>query len=177
MEQITELLPGCFLLKPKKLEDPRGCFVKTYHAGLFKELGVKLDIREEFYSISHKSVIRGMHFQLPPNAHEKLVYCTRGAVLDVLLDLRHGKGYGRVASAPLTGENCHLIYIPRGIAHGFVALQDESLMLYKTSTVHAPESDSGIHWDSFGFDWGVNQPMVSDRDAIHPPIEKFLSPF
>ena len=177
MELIKELLPGCFLLKPKKLEDQRGCFVKTYHKSLSTELGVNLEICEEFYSISHKNVVRGMHFQLPPYAHEKLVYCTRGAFLDVVLDLRRGDGYGRVASAPLSGENCHLIYIPKGIAHGFVALLDESLMLYKTSTVHAPESDSGIRWDSFGFDWGVSQPIVSDRDAMHPPLKKFSSPF
>lgn len=177
MEVLKELLPGCFLLQPKKFEDQRGCFVKTYHEGLCAALGVNLEIREEFYSISHKNVVRGMHFQLPPHAHVKLVYCTRGAVRDVLLDLRQGDGYGRVASADLSGENGHLIFIPKGIAHGFVALMDESLMLYKTSTVHAPESDCGIRWDSFEFNWGLDQPIISARDQKHVAFGDFVSPF
>lgn len=177
MELIKELLPGCFLLQPKKFEDQRGCFVKTYHEGLCAALGVNLEIREEFYSISHRNVVRGMHFQLPPHAHEKLVYCTRGAVRDVLLDLRQGDSYGRVASAELSGENGHIIFIPKGIAHGFVALMDESLMLYKTSTVHAPESDCGIRWDSFEFNWGLDQPIISARDQQHVAFGDFVSPF
>ena len=177
MELVKELLPGCFLLQPKRFEDQRGCFVKTYHEGLCAALGVNLEIREEFYSISQKNVLRGMHFQLPPHAHDKLVYCTRGAVRDVLLDLRAGAGYGRVASAQLSGENGQLIFIPKGIAHGFVALTDESLTLYKTSTVHAPESDCGIRWDSFGFDWGGGQPIISARDEQHVAFSDFASPF
>lgn len=178
MKLIKELLPGCFLLQPNRFEDQRGCFVKTYHQGLLAALGVNLEIREEFFSISHKNVLRGMHFQLPPHAHDKLVYCTRGAVRDVLLDLRGGEGYGRVASAELTGANGQLIFIPKGIAHGFVALTDETLMLYKTSTVHAPSHDAGIRWDSFGFDWGFgDHPIVSVRDNEHPSFPEFSSPF
>ena len=177
MEILKELLPGCFLLQPNRFEDQRGSFVKTYHEGLFQALGVDLDIREEFYSVSHKNVIRGMHFQLPPHEHDKLVYCTRGAVTDVLLDLRKGPGYGKVASAELSGENAHLVFIPKGIAHGFAALTDEALMLYKTSTVHAPESDCGIRWDSFGFEWGVAHPVISARDQQHPPLSEFITPF
>jgi dTDP-4-dehydrorhamnose 3,5-epimerase len=177
MELIQELLPGCFLLKPKKLEDQRGCFVKTYHKSLSTELGVNLEICEEFYSISHKNVLRGMHFQLPPHAHAKLVYCPQGAVCDVLLDLRAGLGYGRVASAQLSGKNGHVIYIAKGIAHGFLALTDESLMIYKTSTVHNPAFDGGIRWDSFNFDWGVSEPCLSERDQKHPSLSSFSTPF
>ena len=177
MEILKMLLPGCFLLQPKKIEDKRGCFVKTYHDELYAALGVNLDIREEFYSISHKNVVRGMHYQLPPHAHDKLVYCTMGAVLDVLLDLRKGAGYGRVASAQLTGENGKIIYIPKGVAHGFLAVTDQSLMLYKTSSVYAAESDSGIRWDTFGFDWGVDQPTISARDEKHAEFGNFVSPF
>jgi dTDP-4-dehydrorhamnose 3,5-epimerase/CDP-3, 6-dideoxy-D-glycero-D-glycero-4-hexulose-5-epimerase len=174
---LKELLPGCLLLKPMKFQDHRGCFVKTYHEEFFSTFGVSLQVREEFYSISHKNVLRGMHFQLPPNEHEKMVYCTRGAVKDVLLDLRQGDGYGRVATAELTGENSHLLFIPKGIAHGFVALTDESLMLYKTSSVHVPESDCGIRWDSFEFDWCVGHPIISERDLQHIAFGDFDSPF
>lgn len=177
MEILNELLSGCFLLHPKRFEDQRGSFVKTYHEGLCQALGVNLDVREEFYSVSHKNVLRGMHFQLPPHAHDKLVYCTHGVVLDVLLDLRKGPDYGKVASAELSGENAHLVFIPKGVAHGFVALADKALMLYKTSTVHAPESDCGIRWDSFDFNWGVVEPIMSVRDQQHSVLADFVSPF
>ena len=177
MEILKELLPGCFLLQPKRFEDSRGSFVKTYHEGLCKTLGVNLEIREEFYSVSRKNVIRGMHFQLPPHEHDKLVNCTRGVVCDVLLDLRKGPGYGGVASVELSGEDSRLVFMPKGIAHGFSALTDEALMLYKTSTVHAPESDCGIRWDSFGFDWGMPMPIISTRDQQHNLFANFESPF
>lgn len=177
MEIVAELLPGCFLLQPKCFEDHRGVFVKTYHEDLCAALGVNLDICEEFYSISHKNVVRGMHFQLPPHDHNKLVYCTHGAVRDVLLDLRRGDSYGRGASAEISGSNNQIIFIPKGVAHGFVALEDDTLMLYKTSTVHAPESDCGIRWDSFGFDWGVADPIISVRDQQHAAFADFVSPF
>ena len=126
MKILKELLPGCFLLQPKRVEDQRGYFVKTYHEGINQALCTNLIIREEFYSVSHKGVIRGMHFQLQPHEHDKLVYCTRGTVRDVLLDLRKGLGYGRVASVELSGESSNLIFIPKGIAHGFAALTDEA---------------------------------------------------
>ena len=177
MKLIEELLPGCFLLQPNRVEDQRGCFVKTFHEGMFAALGLNLEIREEFFSISHKNVLRGMHFQLPPHAHDKLVYCTRGAVRDVLLDLREGEGYGRAAYAELSGENGQLVFIPKGIAHGFIALTDETLMLYKTNTVHTPESDFGIRWDSFGFDGWMVEPIISARDQQHMVFADFESPF
>lgn len=172
-----ELLPGCLLIKPTRFEDFRGSFVKTYHQGLYQALGVNLDIREEFYSVSHKGVIRGMHFQLPPHEHDKLVCCTRGVVKDVLLDLRKGLSYGKVVSTELSGENGHIVFIPKGIAHGFLALTDEALMLYKASTVHAPEADCGIRWNSFGFDWGMAETIISDRDQKHSLFADFISPF
>ena len=177
MEIVKELLSGCFLLQPVRIEDLRGSFVKTYHEGICAGLGIKLEIREEFYSVSHKGVLRGMHFQLPPHAHDKLVYCPHGTVLDVLIDIRTGKDYGRVASAQLSGENGHIIFIPKGIAHGFMALTDAALMLYKTSTVHAPESDHGVRWDSFGFNWDIAQPILSKRDQQHISLDDFVSPF
>jgi dTDP-4-dehydrorhamnose 3,5-epimerase/CDP-3, 6-dideoxy-D-glycero-D-glycero-4-hexulose-5-epimerase len=136
-----------------------------------------MDMREELYSSSHRNVLRGMHFQLPPHAHDKLVYCTHGAVLDVLLDLRRGAGYGRFAAIELSAQNAHMLFIPKGIAHGFVALCDHSIMQYKTSTVHVPASDCGIRWDSFGYDWGLDQPVVSVRDSQHPLLVNFHSPF
>ncbi len=177
MEILKELLTGCYLLRPQRLDDLRGHFVKTYHAGMFADLGIRFEIREEFYTVSHRNVIRGMHFQAPPHAHDKLIYCTSGTVLDVLLDLRPGAHFGKFAATPLSGENGYLVFIPKGVAHGFATQTDEAQMLYKTSTVHAPQADCGIRWDSFGFDWGVAAPILSARDRQHPVWADFASPF
>lgn len=183
MQFAQELLPGTWLVKLPRFDDVRGSFVKTFSrraldATLVDQLGLEsFDFREEFYSTSAKNVIRGMHFQLPPHDHVKLVYCAQGAVLDVLLDLRQGACYGNVASVTLNASEPALLYIPRGIAHGFRSLTDDSLMIYKTSTEHAPTHDGGIRWDSFGFDWSCNTPTLSVRDVAHPALAEFISPF
>jgi len=177
MEILKELLPGCFLLRPKVFEDSRGLFVKTFDENKFKELNLDFKMREEFYSISNLNVIRGMHFQTPPYDHEKLVYCTQGSALDVLLDLRVGGGYGESASTILSSENKSIVFIPKGVAHGFISKSDSTLMMYKTTMPHNPESDCGIHWASFGFNWGVDCPQTSIRDSYHPYFSDFNSPF
>ena len=177
MEFKRELLPGVAHVTLRRLGDARGSFVKTYSRNAFDANGEDLDFREEFYSFSHKDVIRGMHVQLPPHDHMKVVYCALGAVLDVLVDLRRGPGQGRVASVVLSGDQPSLLVIPRGVAHGFKSLRDESLMIYKTSTEHAPTHDVGIRWDSFGFDWDCSAPLLSGRDAEHPALSDFVSPF
>jgi len=177
MQFSRELLPGATLVALKRFEDARGSFVKTFARSAFEAAGVDFDFREEFYSFSRRDVVRGMHFQLPPHDHVKLVYCAAGSVLDVLVDLRRGAGLGRVASVVLSADEPSLLVIPKGVAHGFRALRDDSLMVYKTSTEHAPSHDAGIRWDSFGFEWGVTAPVVSQRDAGHPSLADFDSPF
>jgi dTDP-4-dehydrorhamnose 3,5-epimerase len=178
MNILNEPLPGVFLLQPTIFSDERGHFIKSYHQEIFMELGISFEAREEFFSISRKGVIRGMHFQLPPEDHGKLVYCIAGSVLDVLLDLRSSQGnYGAVGSALLSAENRLALYIPPGIAHGFASLEENSTMIYKTSSVHSPAHDAGIHWNSFGFDWGISQPIVSKRDREHPSFADFVTSF
>lgn len=183
MRFSDEILPCTFLVKLNRFQDARGGFVKTYAKSVFDNALVPLlgegrfDFREEFYSTSAKNVLRGMHFQLPPHDHVKLVYCAHGAVLDVLLDLRRGPGYGKTASVRLDADEPSLLVIPKGIAHGFLSLTDGSLMVYKTSTEHAPTHDAGIHYGSFGFNWGSEQPTMSARDAGHPALSDFDSPF
>lgn len=177
MEFTRELLPGVRLVSLRKFSDQRGSFVKTFAKSVFDGNGEVFDFREEFYSFSYKDVVRGMHFQLPPHDHVKLVYCAAGAVLDVLVDLRRGPGQGRVASVVLNGDDPAILVIPSGIAHGFKSLQHNSLMVYKTSTEHAPSHDAGLRWDSIGFDWSINSPIVSARDAMHPTLAQFESPF
>ncbi|QBJ78423.1 dTDP-4-dehydrorhamnose 3,5-epimerase family protein [Aquitalea sp. USM4] len=175
MKIIEELLPGCLLMEPQIFTDHRGEFVKTFHDDTMHSLGVDFNLHEEFYSVSHKNVLRGMHFQSEPHAHAKIVYCLTGAVMDVLLDLRSGQYFGKTRSATLSGSNKRILYIPPGIAHGFLSLQDHSLMMYKTDVHHVPAADCGIRWDSFGFDWGISQPLLSERDMAHPTLSQFAS--
>ena len=178
MELIPTALEGCYQVWPFFAEDVRGTFVKTFHAERFTALGLPTEWREEYYSSSRKGVIRGMHFQTPPHDHEKLVYCMQGRVLDVVVDLRKGSPtYGRHLAVELDASRGHGLMIPKGMAHGFLALTEEVLMAYKVTTVYAPASDAGIRWDSFGLDWGIDQPIVSARDLAHPAFGDFDSPF
>lgn len=176
---ITELdIPGCFLIESKKFEDNRGSFLKTYHRDIYQQIGIYFEFAEEFYSISHKNVLRGMHFQVPPADHAKVVYCPCGAVNDVFLDIRKkSKTYGQFMSIELTADNGRILFLPNGIAHGFLSMADNSLMVYKTSSVHSPLLDSGIRWDSFGFDWKTKKPIISARDSNFVDFSQFDSPF
>ena len=177
MQFSEEILPGAWRVRLERLADARGEFVKTYSHNLFLSAGVDFQFREEFYSVSQKDVIRGMHFQTPPHDHDKIVYCAAGAVEDVLLDLRKGADYGKHISLTLSADRPELIVVPRGIAHGFRSLKDGSLMVYKTSTEHAPKHDMGIRWDSFGFEWRCESPILSARDLRHQAFADFTSPF
>lgn len=176
--ELPPPLSGARLLQTRRLQDKRGDFIKTYHAGFFAELGLPFSVAEEYYSVSRRNVIRGMHFQVPPAEHWKLVYCVRGRVLDVVLDLRRGSPhYGRAGSCELSAANACLLVIPPGVAHGFAAREDESVLVYKTTSVHSPAHDAGVRWDSFGFNWEISAPIVSDRDAAFPAFADFSSPF
>ena len=173
-------LAGLVVLEPRVFTDLRGTFVKTFHATAFRELGLDFVPREEYFSTSHKNVVRGMHFQVPPADHAKLVYCVTGAVLDVVLDLRRNSPTcGGTFAGELSETNRRSLFIPTGFAHGFLALTDHALMVYKTSTVHDPACDRGIHWQSFGFAWplGGAAPILSPRDEALPPLAEFKSPF
>lgn len=172
-----EILPGAWLVMLNPISDNRGSFVKTFAAGLYKEMGLATEINEEYYSVSHKNVIRGMHFQVPPHDHAKLVYCPVGEVEDVLLDIRHGPNYGKYATVNLSSAKPALLWIPPGIAHGFKSKADHTIIVYKTSTEYQPSADRGIRWDSFGYDWGNENHIISDRDHMHPVLSEFVSPF
>jgi len=180
MELLAEPLPGIKILRPPTFEDARGGFVKTFHDGQLAAHDIAMTVREEFFSTSGVGVLRGMHFQLPPHAHQKLVYCITGRVLDVVLDLRKGSAtFGQSVGFELTEANRYIAYIPVGFAHGFLSLEPSTRMIYKTDAVHAPEYDWGIRFDSFGFAWpdcGV-QPVISPRDRAHPSMGDFDSPF
>lgn len=177
-KSLPVALPGVRVLEPRCFSDPRGAFIKTYHEQAWQNAGISFAMKEEYYSISHQGVLRGMHFQFPPEEHIKMVYCASGCVLDVILDLRRNSpAFGRYAALELSAENRQILIIPAGIAHGFLSREPHSIMVYKTSTVHSPAHDAGIRWDSFGFDWGLDHPVLSERDAAFPALADFSSPF
>jgi dTDP-4-dehydrorhamnose 3,5-epimerase len=178
MRVTLQPLPGVLVLDPPHSTDARGQFTKTYSAEAFEKLGLAFAPQECFQSTSHRGVLRGMHFQTPPHDHGKLVYCVHGRVLDVVLDLRRSEPtFGASAGVTLSAENRQVIFIPPGFAHGFLAEEDETQLVYLTSTGHVPASDAGVRWNSFGFNWGISVPLISARDAGFASFEAYPSPF
>lgn len=177
-EKFSTPLEGCFELQPIVRGDNRGSFVKTFHADTFAELKLVTDFKEEYFSTSTKNVVRGMHFQIPPADHVKLVCCIEGAVKDVVVDLRKNSAtFGKHCAFYLNGERMNMLYIPKGFAHGFLTLSERATMFYKLTTVYSPENDKGILWNSCGIDWQCDAPILSDRDKTHPTLAEFDSPF
>ena len=171
-------LEGYLELRPKVMGDARGSFMKTFHAPVFEERGLAADFKEQFVTVSVRNVLRGLHFQVPPFAHSKLVYCVTGDVLDVAVDLRRGQPtYGQHRHLRLSAAEGNAAYLQEGLAHGFLVLSDSAVMVYNVTSVHSPEHDLGLRWNSCGIDWPVAEPIVSPRDRALPPREAFRSPF
>lgn len=165
-------LPGVKLIHLNNFEDQRGNFVKIFNSVFFEENGLDTDFKESYYSLSKKNVIRGMHFQIPPAAHTKLVHLVHGSILDVILDIRKdSQTYGKYFSIVLNTNKPILIYIPIGFAHGFLSLEDNSLVSYFQTTCYDSSSDKGINYASFGMEWETDHPILSERDLILPPLK------
>ncbi|MPN01148.1 dTDP-4-dehydrorhamnose 3,5-epimerase [bioreactor metagenome] len=174
----TNKFPGCYELFPNIRIDSRGTFVKTFHQATFDELHLEIDFAEEYFSVSHKGVLRGMHFQTPPYDHTKLVYCVDGEVLDVLVDLRLGSPtYGEFEVFNLNSIACNMLYIPPGLAHGFYVMSNRAIMMYKVTTLYNPEHDCGILWNSIAIPWPSDRPLISERDNNFQAFDEFRSPF
>ena len=174
---LTELgLAGCYATHLPSFSDPRGGFQKLFHQEAFSRALPGFLPREAYVTSSAKGVLRGMHFQRPPHDHAKVVICLGGAALDVLVDLRAGEGYCKTTSAELTPDGMNCVLIPAGIAHGFYARTDGTQLLYLVETVHAPDADAGVMWNSIGFDWPTADPILSERDKRHPELAAFVPP-
>jgi dTDP-4-dehydrorhamnose 3,5-epimerase len=175
---VPSRLPGCYVVQFPVMRDHRGHFVKTIQRSAFEEQGLEADFRECFYSTSNKNVLRGMHFQLPPSDHAKLVYCTAGSIYDVALDLRIGSPmYGKYEVYELSYLASNAVYLPRGIAHGFFVREGPATMVYHVTSEHDRSRDVGIRWNSFGAAWPVDDPVVSARDNDFVSFAEFDSPF
>lgn len=178
MKIIKTPFEGLFVLETVHFEDERGCFQKLFNWDFFSEQGLNVNFKEFYYSVSQKNVIRGMHFQLPPFEHSKLVYVSQGKILDVVLDIRSSsKTYGKAFSIELNAKEGKYLYIPVGFAHGFLSLEDGSITNYAQTSCYNKDCDSGIYYNSFGFDWQSESPICSGRDKTFIEFKEFKSPF
>jgi dTDP-4-dehydrorhamnose 3,5-epimerase len=170
------------LITPRRFGDQRGFFAETYSRQKYNELGIDVDFVQDNHSLSRDAgTLRGLHFQAPPHVQGKLVRCGRGAFFDVVVDIRKGSPtYGQWAAYGLSAQNGHQLYVPIGFAHGFMTLEPDSEIVYKCSDYYAPETEGTLRWNDpdIGIEWPLNDdPVLSERDALAPLLDKFESPF
>lgn len=174
---ISEVL----VLTPRRFGDDRGFFCESWNKGRLAEAGITLDFVQDNHSFSAApGTIRGLHFQSPPHAQDKLVRCGRGALLDVAVDIRRGSPtYGHWVTEELSFENGKQLLVPAGFLHGFLTLVPDTEIIYKCTDYYAPDCDGAVRWDSCGIDWGFDgtSPVLSEKDAIAPLFADFETPF
>jgi dTDP-4-dehydrorhamnose 3,5-epimerase len=176
-------LEGVVLLWPKKFADSRGFFLESYNARTFTEAGITCDFVQDNHSLStRKGTIRGLHFQVPPEAQAKLIRVLRGSIFDVAVDLRQGSStYGRWCAKTLTAEGAEQLFVPRGFAHGFCTLEPDTEVAYKVDSFYSASCDAGLRWDDpdLSIAWPVpsHGVIVSEKDAKLPLFKTFKSPF
>lgn len=174
MQRIETAIPGVCVIQPKVHRDARGFFLESYHRAKFVELGISDDFVQDNHSRSQKGVLRGLHYQLErPQA--KLCRVIEGEVLDVAVDIRVGSPhFTKWVSVKLSANEHNEIYIPRGFAHGFVALSESVQFLYKCSDFYHPSDERGIAWNDpeINIDWGVLNPLLSEKDRQFLPLAK-----
>lgn len=174
--KITEgKIPGTFIFEPKVFHDERGWFMESWTDQIFKDIGLNINFVQDNHSYSKdKGILRGMHFQCEPKPQAKLVRCCRGAILDVIVDIRKGSPtYGEWFSVELSSENKLQLFVPRGFAHGYLILQDHTEVLYKLDGLYSGELDSGFMWNdpAVGIDWGIDAPILSEKDQNMKSLE------
>ena len=165
-----EGLSGPCLLEPDVFGDQRGYFKETFRASLLQELGVEAFVQDN-ESRSAKGVLRGLHYQLEPHAQAKLIRCPRGAIFDVVVDIRQGSPtYGQWAGFELSEENHRMFFVPEGFAHGFVGLRDDTVVQYKQTKYYAPQVERAVNWSDpeLGISWPVDEPIISEKDRLAP---------
>lgn len=180
MDVIKIFMDGPLVLQPKVFYDERGYFYESYNADAFKNAGIPDVFVQDNQSLSQQGALRGLHFQAPPFAQGKLVRVIKGAVYDVIVDIRkNSPTYGKHYGIELTEENFTMFWVPPGFAHGFVTLKDNTIFTYKCTNVYNKASEGGLLWSdpALGIDWNIETPIVSDKDKVLPNFENLVSPF
>lgn len=180
MELINTGIIDLWVIKPKVFADARGYFFESYNKELFASNGLNLNFVQDNQSLSHKGVLRGLHFQNPPYAQGKLVRVITGAVYDVAVDIRkNSPTYGKYFGAELSEENKPMMYIPEGFAHGFLTLRDNTIFSYKCTNVYNKASEDCIKWDdkNIGINWNAQNPLLSEKDLNGKDFASYQSLF
>lgn len=180
MKVIETKLKGILVIEPKVFKDERGYFYESYNQKMFYEIGIKDEFVQDNQSLSQKNVVRGLHFQHPPYAQAKLVRVIKGAVLDVVVDIRkNSPTYGQSFEIELTEDNFLMVYIPVGFAHGFATLTDDAIFSYKCSNFYNKAYEDTILWNDpdLNINWKIENPILSEKDKHGKRIKDFLSPF
>ena len=170
-------IPAVKILTPKKHGDARGFFSETYSKAAFEAAGLHLAFVQDNHAFSAApGTLRGLHFQLPPAAQDKLLRVTRGAILDVAVDIRRSSPtFGKHVAVELSAENWRQLLVPIGFAHGYVTLEPDTEVLYKTTALYSPTHDRGVAWDDpdIGIDWPLTAggPLLSDKDRRLPRLK------
>ncbi|OED45840.1 dTDP-4-dehydrorhamnose 3,5-epimerase [Leisingera sp. S232] len=179
--QIEETgLPGLKVLTPARFGDARGFFSESWNRRRMQEAGIDLEFVQDNHSLSRETgTLRGLHFQAPPHAQDKLVRCGQGVLFDVAVDIRKGSpAYGKWFGIELSAENGRQLLVPKGFLHGFVTRVPDTEVIYKCTDYYAPDCDGAVAWDSCAIDWGFDgAPMLSEKDAAAPALADFDSPF
>ena len=179
--EITRLeIEGLLIIKPKVFADERGHFFESWNQNLYNEIGIDLDFVQDNQSISQKDVLRGLHFQNPPFAQGKLVRVIKGSVIDVAVDLRKDSiTYGQHVTVKLTENNMKNFWIPPGFAHGFVALENNTIFSYKCTEFYHKIAEGSLLWNDpdLKISWGVQNPLVSEKDRQASLFKNFKSQF
>jgi dTDP-4-dehydrorhamnose 3,5-epimerase len=174
-------ISGLIEFTPRRFVDARGYFVETYNARAFAAVGIEQVFVQDNQSVSARGVLRGLHFQRPPHAQAKLVRVLAGRVLDVTVDLRtNSPTFGQHHAVVLDAAIGNAIYIPAGFAHGFLSLENDTMLQYKCTDYYYPETEGSLRWNdpALGIDWGITaEPLVSDKDAVAPLLADLVSPF
>ena len=180
MEIVKTPIEGPLVIKPKIFEDDRGCFFESWSKMAFEKEELHLNFVQDNQSLSAKGVLRGLHFQNPPFAQGKLVSVIKGAVLDVVVDIRKESAtFGKYFSLVLSGENNTSFWIPPGFAHGFITLEEDTIFFYKCTEVYNKQSEGSIVWNDkdLNIDWRTENPIVSRKDAESPTFANISTKF
>jgi dTDP-4-dehydrorhamnose 3,5-epimerase len=173
-------IEGLLVIRPRVFEDQRGYFFESYNEKLLEAAGLSTRFVQDNQSLSQKNVLRGLHFQAPPHAQGKLVRVIKGAVLDVVVDIRKKSAtYGRHFAIELNEQNKTMLWVPEGFAHGFLTLENDTIFYYKCNNYYNKESEGCVKWDDadLGITWNAVNPVLSEKDRQGTPFAAFASPF